>query len=220
MTPDKRFFISLPQRQKETLLTIGKKEYIHEGGIIFEELQDLPDLYILLEGYVALYRKGYRGGERVIFICSAGEALNEICLENSKASISALALSGCTILRVSFFKLEEQIIKEPAIERALYRSLSGKVRRLYHKTGNDNGTYTLKGRLSASLRKLARDCGVDTPEGRQINFPVTVNLLASMMGSKRETLSRTLSELKKDGVVSHIGTVLTVTDEKKLAQYI
>lgn len=209
---------NLTEEARQALLTAGREESCRKGHEIFGETEAMEELCFLLEGYVSLYRSSYRGANRVIFICGAGEILNELVLENQKTSVAARALSDCRVLLVPKEKLDVLIQEHPSLLQAVFQSLAQKTRRMYHKVGNDNGTYTLKDRLAAVIRKMARDYGVRTENGIRVNFEVTVNLLSSMLGAKRETISRALSELKKCGLIVHENGTLTVTDLQGLRQ--
>ncbi|MBR1623233.1 MAG: winged helix-turn-helix domain-containing protein, partial [Pseudobutyrivibrio sp.] len=100
----------------------------------------------------------------------------------------------------------------------IFNSLARKTRRLYHQIGNTNGTYPLEKRLAVKIWKLARDYGKNSEEGVDIPFETTVTFLANMLGAKRETISRIISQLKKDGIIIHRNGFLTVPDMAKLRE--
>lgn len=217
MKPTERSILSLlPEETKCRLFQLGKIDTAPKGTLLFDELTELPDILFLLEGYVCLYRSSYQGESRVIFVCSEGEVLNEVCIEQEKTSVAARTLSDVTLLRVPRLQAEALMEQDSAFARLLFRSLAQKTRRLYHKVGNATGSYTLKNRMAAAIRKLARDYGTDTPQGRTVNFEITVNFLSAYMGAKRETVSRALSEMKKAGLIHHENGRLTVPDVRML----
>lgn len=210
---DRSFLHSLPEAAAAAVMEAGTQKTIPKGTVLFGERENCGEIYIVLDGFAALYRSSYQGENRIIFICSKGELLNEVCLERQKTSVAARALSDVTVLCVPIEKVEEMITVYPILARMLFRSLAQKTRRLYHKVGNANGTYALKDRLQALIRKLARDYGIPSDGGRTVAFELTVNLLSSMLGAKRETVSRALSELKRSGMIAHENGVLTLLDE-------
>lgn len=217
---DRNTFSQLPSATQAALLACGIQQSVPKGTELFAELEDVEDLYFLLDGYTALHRSSFHGEDRIVFICAAGEILNEISLENGKPAIAARTLSPATLLRVPRAEVEHLIQQDPLLAQAIFRSLARKSHRLYHKVGNATGTYALKNRMAATIWKLARDYGVDTPDGRRINFEVTVNLLADFMGAKRESVSRALSEMKREDLLTHKNGTMTVTDLQRMRQYI
>lgn len=213
---NRNLFSHLPEESGKALLSAGTIRRFRKGERIFGEVDTMTDICILTEGYVSLYRSSYRGETRTIFVCGAGEILNEPVLDTGKTSVAAKVLSDAAVLYVPVESLLRRMAEDTALTAFVFHSLSQKTRRLYHKVGNDNGTYTLKTRLIAVIRKLARDYGVEAEKGIRIDFEVTVNFLSSMLGAKRETISRALSELKKEGSILHENGVLTVTDLERL----
>lgn len=207
---------TLPEPTKEALFAGGTQEVCAKGAEIFGELDDVDCLFFLLDGYVSLYRSSFHGETRVIFICAAGEILNEVVLENAKTSIAAKALSEVTLLRVPLKELFRLVREDESLATALFQALAQKTRRLYHKVGNANGTYALKDRLAATVWKLARDYGVPAENGQRVDFDISVYLLSDMMGAKRESVSRALSELKRSGLITLENGTLTVLDMQRL----
>ncbi len=206
----------LSEKSRNALYEAGNIITIKKGEILFMEREEVKCLYIVLDGFVALYRNSRYGEIKVIFICTDGEALNEVVMQDEKTSICAKALSDTRLLCIHRSRLQECLGENVELYRELFDSLARKTRRLYHQVGNSNGTYPMEKRLAAKLWKLARDYGEDTSEGKQIGFELTVTFLANMLGAKRETISRIISVWKKDGVVSHENGFITVTDMDRL----
>jgi CRP-like cAMP-binding protein len=55
------------------------------------------------------------------------------------------------------------------------------------------------------LLQLAESYGHVVQDGIRIDFPVSHILLAEMIGSSRETVTRALDELQRDGFVARCG---------------
>lgn len=216
---DRSLFSRLTPAAGENLLAAGTLHRGTRGEILFSETDAMEDIILLTEGFVSLSRSSFQGETRVIFICASGEILNEVTMEGQKPAVTATALTDVVYCRISRNAMETQLTASAELCRAFFASLSQKTRRLYHKVGNDNGTYELKNRLAATLWKLTRDYGEAYAVGRRLAFPLTVNFLASYMGAKRESVSRALSAMKKQGLITHENGVLTVLnmDELKAA---
>ena len=206
----------LSEKSRNALYEAGNIITIKKGENLFMEREEVKCLYIVLDGFVALYRNSRYGEIKVIFICTDGEALNEVVMQDEKTSICAKALSDTKLLCIHRSRLQECLGENVELYREIFNSLARKTRRLYHQIGNSNGTYPMEKRLAAKLWKLARDYGKDISEGKQIGFELTVTFLANMLGAKRETISRIISAWKKDGVVSHENGFITVTDMDRL----
>lgn len=202
----------LSEKSRSALYEAGNIITIKKGETLFMEREEVKCMYIVLDGFVTLYRNSRYGEIKVIFICTDGEALNEVVMQDEKTSICAKALSDTKLLCIHRSRLQECLGENVELYREIFNSLARKTRRLYHQVGNSNGTYPMEKRLAAKLWKLARDYGKDTSDGKQIGFELTVTFLANMLGAKRETISRIISAWKKDGVVSHENGFITVAD--------
>jgi CRP-like cAMP-binding protein len=60
-------------------------------------------------------------------------------------------------------------------------------------------------RVREKLLELARDHGRVGREGIRLDFPLTHDLLGEMTGSARETVTRALDELQREGFVQRRG---------------
>lgn len=217
---DRSIFPALDGAARNALMTAGREAFFSKGSEIFSESTRCDDIYLLLSGFVSLYRDSFRGDTRAIFICAEGELLNEVALMDGKSAASACALADCTVLALERETLAALLSQFPGLGQALFASLARKTARLYHKVGNDNGTYALYNRMAATLWKLTRDYGREAEGARQLGFELSVNFLAMYMGAKRESVSRALSAMRKQGLISHEGGCLRVPDMDKLKKAI
>jgi CRP/FNR family transcriptional regulator, cyclic AMP receptor protein len=60
-------------------------------------------------------------------------------------------------------------------------------------------------RVRRKLLQLARGYGRVAHDGIRIDFPVSHTVLAEMIGSSRETVTRAVDELQRDGFVARQG---------------
>ncbi len=211
-----RFLDLIPEETKGKLTDIGTIRACRRGEQIFGEREEQKSLYILLDGYAALYRSSRYGENRILMICAAGDLLNESVIEGNRTPAAAEALSESRMLCVEREAFAALLNGNFELMQAVCRSLSVKTSRLYHQLGNANGTYPLEKRLAARLLKLSREYGIDTEAGRRVGFRVTVSFLANLLGAKRETVSRYMLKLKKKGYIQHEDGILTVADPEGL----
>ena len=65
-------------------------------------------------------------------------------------------------------------------------------------------------RVRGKLIELARDHGRVGRDGIRLDFPLTHDLLGEMVGSARETVTRALDELQREGFVFRRGRTYSV----------
>jgi CRP-like cAMP-binding protein len=71
-------------------------------------------------------------------------------------------------------------------------------------------------RVRRKLLQLARGYGHVVRDGVRIDFPITHALLAEMIGSSRETVTRALEELQRAGVVARSGSSYRLCDRSHI----
>ena len=180
----------------------GILKHYKKNELIFREREEVDRVYFVVSGYVALFRLNCHCDRRIIFICGNGEPLNEIILENPKASSSAQAFSDVTVLSFSRSQFIEMMQGDFTFAKAVFDSVAKKIRRLYHQIANTSNMFLLERQIASKLWKAARDFGVRTNEGVLIPLDIPITVLADMAGSKRESVSRVLRVLKVKGVLT------------------
>ena len=204
--------------KRSMLAESGEIRRIRRGETPFLFKADEEDAMILLDGFISLSRENRLGASRVVMVCAAGDMLNEEVIAGEPCFCTAVALSDAELLCIGAERLRELADKEPDIGRAVFESMTKKCRRLYHQLGSSQGSYPVRVRIAARLLKLGRDFGTDTPEGRRIDFRLSISLLAEMTGTKRETVSRCISSLKKQGCICVKDSFMVIKDTDMLKE--
>lgn len=124
--------------------------------------------------------------------------------------VEVLAATPCALTLVSRADLHSAMASTPALRDAvndqMRRSLSELTERLI-----EARTLSAKGRICAELRRLARPVGV--ARGQFILRPVPVfATLAFRVGTTRESVSRTVSDLTKAGILERRPGALLILD--------
>lgn len=200
---------------KNSMIRLYKK-----GEILFRDKEKVHVFYFLLSGYVSLYKISNNHEKKVIFICKAGDMLNEVMIQKEYASIYAESLSECTVLAIEKKKLRSLMAKDYQLAEAMMESMATKIRRLYRQLKNTPNSVRLDHQLASKIWKLGRDFGVETEQGIEIQFDVTISFLAEMLGTKRETVSRQFRKLSELQIVSLNRRKLRIMDLERLEELI
>lgn len=195
-------FPGLKSETKEKLLQWGRMKSYGKKEIIFLDRQNEEKIYILLEGYAALYKVNKNMERKIIFILGPGDILNEEVLENTIVSTNSIALEETKLLLFTKKQWLELMEQDFSLVTWTYNEMAMKIRRLCHQLGNTTNAMRLNQQVAAKLWKLAKDYGIRTEVGIQIPFDMTISFLADMVGSKRETVSRVIKNYAQQGLVS------------------
>ena len=164
---------------------------------------------ILFEVKVVLI--GEDGREVILSILRDGDFFGEMSLIDDQprsAHVIATEDSNLLVLRRDDFR--RSIEESPRIALGLLRALSRRLRRADDKIGS-LALLDVNGRVARLLLELA-----DEHDGSHIPRTVTHHMIAQMVGSSRETVSRTMRELADRGHVHVTRKAIILQDRPAL----
>ncbi len=192
--------------------TYAKKQVIYSEG-------KYPNrLFYIKDGKVKTYKSTSYGKELTIDLYSAGDFLGYTALlENSKYRETAEALEDCEIAAISKEDFELLINNNPAIAKKfiglLARNVSEKEEQLLGLAYN-----SLRKRIADSLLLLQKK--YRAAEQDKFSMQISRADLANIAGTATESLIRTLSDFKSEGLIDIKGGTIIIQDEKKLSSMI
>lgn len=98
----------------------------------------------------------------------------------------------------------DALLALPGMAKTLLEQLALTLGQKQEAIGNFGSTRQIE-RVRRKLLQLARNYGRVVRDGVRIDFPLSHTLLADMVGSSRETVTRSLDELQRDGFVARRG---------------
>lgn len=88
-----------------------------------------------------------------------------------------------------------------------------------HQLKNISNSITVDRQIAFKLWKLGRDFGIETPDGIEINFDLSITFLVEMLGVKREIVSRQVKVLSKLGLIGVKRKRFTLYKYPELLEY-
>ena len=182
-----------------TLRRIDKKRSL------FRQSDVGTHMYLVLDGFVRISRLTEDGRDHTLGVVLRSEFFGAEALlgENLRPS-SANTLGACALASATVDSLAGLIKRYPRLALNIARGF-----RTDHDRALDRAHQMrvcgVGERVLSLLRELARECGVDTPEGTRIEVALTQAHLASLIGASRETVSTELSGLARSGWVRKCG---------------
>lgn len=183
------------------LETCGSLREMDKGEHLFRDKEPVNFLYFIIYGAAALYKLNSLGESKVIFICSKGNMLNEVIIQDLPASINCEILKKSLILSFPKSTFIQVMSQDFALTKAVMDSMSIKIRRLYRQLKNTTNSIRLDKKIAAKLWKLSMDYGIPCDNGIKIDVELSITYLADMLGSKRETVSKQLKVLGSEGLL-------------------
>lgn len=212
-------FSNLKEATISKIICKGHIYYYKAGEPLFFDRDLLSSIYFVLTGTVVLYKAHNTGQNKIIFMLSKGEILNESLSLNVPSAINCRAYHDCIILGIYKKDFTTLLKEDPTLVENILIAFSKRIHRLYRQLKNATYVIKMEKKLAAKLWKLSYDYGVPCERGILINFPITITTLADFLGSYRETTSRALKYLIENELVIYENKHIIVPDPDKLSLY-
>jgi len=187
-----------------------ERSYPRNSVILFED--DPGDaLYVVAEGQVKVVLIGEDGREVILSVMGEGEFFGEMALvDDEPRSAHVIAMEDSTLLVIRREDFQGLLSQTPGIALALLRELSRRLRRVDEKVGS-LVLLDVNGRVAQLLLELADEAGSE-----RITRRLTHHTIAQMIGSSRETVSRTMRELVDKGHIEVSRREIVIRDRAAL----
>jgi len=207
-------FGGLKQETLEELLSQCQPRDYGKGEMLFHRDDPAECFYILIDGWVKVYRETVNGEEAVIGVFAGGETVAEAAaFLDSGYPASAQVVDDARIIPVFSANFRQNIARCPEIAFNMLASMS---RRMHHLVMEIEQLKT----ASATQRLvefLLRRCAVDNGPA-VIRLPYDKTLISRRLGMQPESLSRILAKLRKLGVKAEQNQVV-INDVAALQEF-
>jgi len=184
------------------------------GATLFIQGDRAEAVFVILDGWVKLFRTTRGGAESVIAVFSRGESFAEAAIfDRSVYPVSAMAINDSRLLLLPAGPFIAKLERNSAYALAMMASMSGRLRRLVRQIEQLTVRSSTE-RLAAFLLSL---CEADSGSV-MIRLPLEKALIAGRLGMQPETFSRALSKLRQHGVRCR-GNEVTIQDVAALAAF-
>ncbi|MFT5087348.1 MAG: CRP/FNR family cyclic AMP-dependent transcriptional regulator [Candidatus Latescibacterota bacterium] len=206
-------FESLDEEELKALSELTFTRNFGKDGVIILAEEEGETLFIIKEGQVKVSIVSEEGREVILSLLGPGTVFGELSLLDGKprsANVIATGETSLVMLRRSDFV--QLIYKTPQIATALLAELATRLRRTDRQI-EGLALLDVTSRISETLLQLATDQGKESSDGITIESRPTHQELANMSGTTRETVSRVLKRLEKQGYINYVGRKITILRE-------
>lgn len=219
MTEGLALFKEVAPDTLQKLRKYGKIQEFPKGSLIIRSKEPLEYIYIQLDGKSIVYNLTHTGKRKILFIFGRGALLNEHVLNEHHSATYCETIEKSRIFVIPAGSFVRCMQQDFALTRAVLAAQERKVWRLGHQLKNTMGSIYMERRLAAKLWKLARDFGVNVPEGIEININLSVTLLADMLGAPRETASRLCRTLVDYRLIQMKGKRIIIINPQRISAF-
>lgn len=213
-----KVFEDVSESTANKLMSNAKRIKLRKSDTLFVEKQQVDDIYAVLSGKMTMFRYTEEGQKRVVYILNAGEILNEVIFDSKPASISCEAFEESEIISFKRDELLKLMQSDFELSITIINSMARKIRRLYRQLKN-TVPLRMDKKVAAKLWMLSRDYGVETKNGVKIDLNITVTYLADMLGSSRETISRSLKQLENLELITYESKRIVIKSRQDISKF-
>jgi CRP/FNR family transcriptional regulator/CRP/FNR family cyclic AMP-dependent transcriptional regulator len=193
-------FADLTDREADTVLDVMREKTLARGTTVFHQHDSGGGLYLILAGSVKISRTGRDGRDVTVAVLNEGNFFGEMSLlDGQPRSATASTLQATRLLVLDREHFQRYVLAQSRIVAKLLREFSKRLRAADQAIEN-LALGSVRDRLTHLLGHLGRR--LPLKEGRGIiERSPTHQELAEMVGSSRETVTRTLALMEGDGQI-------------------
>lgn len=169
---------------------------------VFLQGDPLENVYFIYDGKIKIYKSDINGKEQIVAIAKKGEMFPHVgFFRKGDYPAYAEVLEPSTLIAIPISKFETVLIENPELCIKVFKVLGEKIVDLQNRLEEQilNNTYE---QIIKLLIRLAQKHGKEQEDGTiLLKSEFTNKDLANMIGTTRETISRTLTKMKKDELI-------------------
>jgi|TARA_B100001540_G_scaffold304982_1_gene315334 CRP/FNR family cyclic AMP-dependent transcriptional regulator len=202
-------FSGVQQELLEPIVDQSSVQSLQRGDMLFSEGDEANDLYIVLEGRVAIANRSFDGRESVVALMESGDLFGEMPLFRPDGrSADARVLENSSVVVIPYVPVKSLYQEHPEMLWKIVDMLAERLK-VMDVALADSMFLDVTGRTAKRLLELA---GTD----EEFELPVTQEELAGMIGASRERVNKSLASFIKLGWLTQKGEKYVILDRKQL----
>jgi len=192
-----------------TPMRLRKRATLYRAG------ENFTTLHVVRVGTFKTVALAEDGREQITGYHMGGDILGFDGISEARHACAAIALEDSEVASLSFGKLDEMARRDPILRGKLYRAISRDASR-HQEMMMLLGGMRADERVAVFLLTLSRRFRCRGYSGIEFTLRMTREEIASYLGLKLETVSRTFSHLHEQGMIQVQGRAVKVLDRTAL----
>jgi CRP-like cAMP-binding protein len=196
------------------LLKVAEREIeVKKGGYLFQEGQPAAEIFIILSGKFQISKMNAEGRELNLRLCKKNDIIGELTLftYQPKYLFNSLSIEDGKVAAINIETLEKALLENTQLAYEFMKWMNDHFRKTITKF-RDLVLHGRKGALYSTLIRLSNSYGEKNDSGIVLTVPLTNQDLANYTGTARESVSRMLSDLRKQKIISIDRKTITIHD--------
>ncbi|PLR82701.1 Crp/Fnr family transcriptional regulator [Bacillus sp. V33-4] len=194
-------FKELSSHELEKIINIAHTRIYKQKMYVFMQGHPLDKVFFIHSGRVKIYKTDHSGKEQIVSFLEAGEMFPHAgFFRHGQYPAHAVIMEEAKLIVVPIEKFENILIAHPELCIKLFKVLGEKIVDLQNRLEEQilHNTYE---QIIMLLLRLCKTNGEQTGSHYKLTAHYTHRELANMIGTSRETISRTINYLKKKNVI-------------------
>lgn len=194
--------------------------HLKKGEMLFLSGEPARGLFVVVEGKIRAFQQNEDGREQVIHVDAAGSVLGDVpVFDDGPFPASAVSEAETDVLLIEKSDFRELCAKYPALALAALKLMATKVRR-HASLIEALSLHEVGQRLALFLLAEAQSATTPAPDvPKQFRLRLSNQEIASRIGSVRDVVSRALTRLKHEGLISLDNREVTILNLAALKRY-
>ncbi|MFC4102722.1 Crp/Fnr family transcriptional regulator [Paenibacillus xanthanilyticus] len=204
---------------QELFQGIGKPVQYKSGDRLFTQGDMTDYFYYLIDGAVKVVVNWENGSEKTVMNQEGGMLGVVTAINRIPQFTTAIVTKPSTLIKVDVPTLIPYLSNKPEWILSFCQEMGAKVHLLTVQLSTMT-FLTVEKRICYTLLMLSRDIGSDTSQGLKIPARMTDQELANLVGTSRATISKVMSSLKKNNLVTKIKNHIYIVDKEGLRNFV
>ena len=193
-------FVELTDADLASLAQLTSHRKYAKDAVVFFENDPGDSFFMIIEGRIKVTILGDDGREIILTMLGPGDFFGEMSLlDDEPRSATAIAAVDCELLSLSRTDFQTVATKR-SITRWLIKVLTARLRRANQQIST-LALLDVYGRVARAIVDMAKDEGRRLKDGRIAFRRPTHQEIANRIGTTRETVTRMLKDLARQGLI-------------------
>jgi CRP-like cAMP-binding protein len=208
------FLALLSEEDRAAFEVLGRLRRYDPGRVLILEGEHVGHVLLLLDGRVKVTSMTADGRELLLSVCGPGEIMGELAAlggERQPCSATVTTLDPVRAQVVPTKEFLDYVERHPKALLILTRAIIERLRAADRRR-LEFGSYDAPGRVARLLVEMAEEHGRTTVAGIEIGLPLSQEELAGLITASRESVARSLTSLRRRGLITTGRRSVTVCD--------
>lgn len=195
-------FRELDEQEISKIVEISIARELKKNNHVFLQGDPITNVYFICEGKVKIYKSDSSGREQIVNIVKAGDMFPHVgFFRKGEYPAFAEIMENAKLVVVPIDQFEKVLIDNPYLCIKVFNVLAEKIIDLQDRLEEQILNNTYEQIIKLLIRLSEKHGSVLDDDKVLLKSEFTNRDLANMIGTTRETVSRTLTKMKKEGLI-------------------